>query len=259
MKTLCKILIFSYILIIGFSQQGPGFSAYKEGMRYMKNEDCATAIQYFDEAIELEPKNYIYYISKGQCLLIMRDYEEAKQVFVKAAQVNKNFVLGYFLAGKIAYEHGNNDEAIEYFNKAYEFERDLLKKLKYKLLVIKLLIIEGMLEEAREELEKLKQDMPAVTGDIRVIEVEGDIYLAEMNYEKAIEKYKQILAKIEGLGDTDLLNKYYLKLGIAYRKAGYEKLAEKTLSKIKETKKETRDTREDREESLEELYIDAEW
>ncbi len=232
-----KLLFFLVLIIpVAYPQAGPGVPSYKKGMNYMKTGDCASAVRYFDEAIQLEPINFVYYVRKAQCLMKLKKYDEAKQAFLKAAEVNKNFAAGYVMAAKIAFKQKRMSEAIKYFNMAYEVEGDLSKKLKYKIFVVKLLAKDGRANEALSELEKLKSDIPKAANDPRVLVAEGDIYAAMNRWDQAIAGYQRAVDRMKTTGDKQKLAPYYFKLGLAYYKSGNEQMANQVWANLAGTK-----------------------
>ncbi len=220
-----------------FAQGGPGVPSFKKGEQYRKAGDCATAIRYYDEAINLEPIQFVYYVRKGQCLVKLKRYAEAKQAFLKAVEQNKSFTGGYAMLAKLAFKEKNFAEAIKYLNLAYENEGDRTKKLKYKLYVVKLLAKENRANEALNELAKLKQDIPQAANDPRVTTAEGDIYSAMGRWDQAISVYQSALDKLKAsVSDRNRLAPYYYKLGLAYYKSGNTQMADQVWANLKGTR-----------------------
>lgn len=225
------------IFFIGFSfgQQGPGFSAYKEGETYRKANDCNQAIAKYNEAISLEPTNFRYYVRKGQCLIQLKRYDEAIQAFEQAVNYNKNFSQGYIMIAKLALQQKDYAKAIQYLEKAYQNEGDANKKIVYKSYVVKLLIRENRASDALNSLQQLKQDIPEAAQDPRVLSAEGDIYGAMQRWDQAIQSYQLALNRVASL-PKEQKARYYFQLGRAYYESGDTKKADEIWANVQGTR-----------------------
>jgi tetratricopeptide (TPR) repeat protein len=87
------------------------------------------SIEFYDKAIEYDPKSSLAYANKCNNLIKIKKYEEALHVCDKAIEYNPKLAAVYNDKGVALYELGKNEEAIEYYNKAIEL--DLKSSLTY--------------------------------------------------------------------------------------------------------------------------------
>ena len=91
-----------------------------EGNRFLNNEDYSKAIEFFDEATKLNPKNYVAHAYKGLALLKSKKYNEAINSYNTVLDINPQETDALQNKGYALFELTRYDEAI----KCYE---DLLK------------------------------------------------------------------------------------------------------------------------------------
>lgn len=198
--------------------QGPGVGAYKKGVACYKQKDLQCALDNFNQAIQLEGTNYVYYARKGIVLMKMKKLDEAATAFRGALQQNPQWTSAYVQLAKIALGKKDYNGAIQELNQAFNVEQDKAKKLQYKLLVVKLLTKQNRPQEAMTQLQQAKSVAP---GDMRVLKAEGEILLELKQYAQAKQAFQAAVSKAEagGLSGGQLV-KYKVGLAIATYKSG---------------------------------------
>jgi len=90
-----------------------------------KKKDFVAAHQHYDKAIELEPKNIVFYTNKSAVLYEEKKYEECLTLCEKAVDVGRENRADYQLVakpiarmGNVYLKQGNFDEAIEHFERS---------------------------------------------------------------------------------------------------------------------------------------------
>lgn len=89
-------------------------------------KDFAQGIKYFDKILKLESKNRQAYLQKGDCHMMLQQYEEAIGVYDKACEISP---LG--IEYLVSYNKGiscmnlrRNEQALEYINKCIQIKPD---------------------------------------------------------------------------------------------------------------------------------------
>lgn len=204
--------------------QNPGKTSYANAENLRKQNRCDEALIKYDEAIKLEPTNYKYYFGKGKCQYKKKDYNGALASFNMTVQSKKDFTPAYSLMAKIYASKKDYDNAIFYYNEAFNYEQSASRKVQYKLLVVKMLMGQKKFNEASNELEKCKQ-MDPTNPQIQYYDAElklqsGDYEGAKAAYMNAIESMKDQPVSVKA--------KYYYGLGLCYNKLGDYDNAKKT-------------------------------
>lgn len=85
-----------------------------QAIKYANNKDLGKALDMIDQAIKKQPKEALFFITKGQLLLAQKDPQNAYQSFTQAAQKNPTYFLPQLMAGISAKEIGNKADAKRY-------------------------------------------------------------------------------------------------------------------------------------------------
>ena len=91
----------------------------------------------YSKAIELDPKDCVFYFNKGESLRYLGEYTESLECLNKAIELNSNYAMAYSSKGQTLIELKNFKEAIICFAKAIEIEPNNLVYLNYRTLALK--------------------------------------------------------------------------------------------------------------------------
>lgn len=203
--------------------QGPGFTAYKKGEQYRRQQNYEQALQQYEEAIRLEDNNYRYYARKALVEIKLKKFDAAIRSFENATRVNPGWTSGFLYLAKLSMRSKDYASAVRYMNQAYDNERDQAKKLRYKLLTVKLLLKTEQPQRAMSELQKAKSLAP---DDARVLGTEGDVQTELGNHQAAIASYQGALNRLPGDAPAKQKVKYHIGLAVAHYKSGNKQKAD---------------------------------
>jgi tetratricopeptide (TPR) repeat protein len=155
-------------------QAQSGAAAFKEGEQYRKNKQYDLALQKYEEAIRIEPTKYQYYVRKGDVLVQMKRPNEAIEAYRKALELNPGADVVYARLARVYINQKNYPAAIDILNQAYTKVQDVNARLKYKLLAIRLMNVQGQSSQALSELSALKAAIPQAANDPRCFTQKGN-------------------------------------------------------------------------------------
>eukprot|EP01084_Bolivina_argentea_P235499 396262_1 len=96
---------------------------YAKAVKTMKNEDYNRTLLYLDEALTFTPNDtdnrYKIWIKQSDCLLCMKQYENALHYAQKCVHIEPLCIKPYLNGGNALMELKRFDEAKEMFDKAY--------------------------------------------------------------------------------------------------------------------------------------------
>lgn len=159
-----------------------------KGNEAYKKRDFPTAHSHYDKAIELDPKNVVYYTNKTAVLFEEQRYEECIELCNKAIDIGRENRADYSLIakpiariGNAYFEQKNYKEAIEYFESSLsESNSDAVKK--------KLTQVKKIMKE-QAELEYLDPEKgEAAREQGNKLHNSGDYPNAVKNYTESIKR-----------------------------------------------------------------------
>lgn len=102
------------------------------GEYYTDKEDAERALEFFREAVMLDPKNKGAQMGlsevlalKGNQLLADEKAETARAFFEESVKYNPKNAVAVYGLGEVLYELGKEDEAIDYYENALAYDKDL--------------------------------------------------------------------------------------------------------------------------------------
>jgi uncharacterized caspase-like protein len=107
-----------------------------EADRYEKNEDYESALSCYEEAIAIDPNNYMLYNRKGDALLKMGRNKEAIKTYDEAIIARPEHPDAYDLKGHVYFKLEEYQKALEYYDKALKIKPNSFEFLKDKGLVL---------------------------------------------------------------------------------------------------------------------------
>ena len=93
------------------------------------NKNPQEALKYFNESLKEEKDNELIEVKIGVCYELMDQNDQALEHYKKSYELNKEFPASIFHIGAI-YDKQNNEEAIKWFEMAYEKEKENVEYLR---------------------------------------------------------------------------------------------------------------------------------
>jgi len=215
-------------------QAQSGAAAFREGEQYRKNKQYELALQKYEEAIRIEPTKYQYYVRKGDVLVQMKRLNEAIEAYRKALELNPGADVVYARLARSYINQKNYSAAIDILNQAYNKVQDVNARLKYKLLAIRLMNVQGQSSQALSEISALKAAIPQAANDPKVLYAEGETQLALGNTSAAIAAFQAAYDRTRDLPKAQNA-KFTYGLALAHYKAGNTQEYERYAKQIEDT------------------------
>ena len=110
--------------LIGFIDNEENYTTaeveFYKGLSKQKEGSNKEAIDHYNKAIEINPRNYVAYYNRGIAKSILGQHEKAIEDYNKSIGLNSQFAESYFCRGTIKSALGQKQEAIEDYSKAVE-------------------------------------------------------------------------------------------------------------------------------------------
>ncbi|MUG96939.1 tetratricopeptide repeat protein [Scytonema sp. UIC 10036] len=97
---------------------------FYRGTSYSKNGEYDRAINDFNQALKLNPKDAVAYNNRGLSYSDKGDYDRAINDFNQAIKLNPNYALAYNSRGLSYFKKGEYDRAINDYNQAIKLNRN---------------------------------------------------------------------------------------------------------------------------------------
>lgn len=231
MKILKFYLFFLFAFVCAnnlFAQNG--LDKYLQGDKARKAKKYDIAIQFFKEAIKLDPKAEKYYYDMGLSYRSLGDIDKALESFQKATQIKPDYVEAYKSLARIS-EMAKKEyaQAVEYYKKAIQYDKDPKSKAENITQAIKLMNITQKYDSIMPLLAQAKKLDPT-NGDLMYSEIRNLNKLGQ--YDSAIVKAKFMtknFGRYKGKNDAGLVetlkppraaDRFNYELGYSYNKKG---------------------------------------
>lgn len=173
-----------------------------------KAKDCVSLV---NEAIKINPSNWLYYSTRGLAYYELNDYEAAKNDHTVVVNYKYSFAYAWYRKGYCHLRLGEFEEAIESFRTAIDWNDEMHVDVYFNLAYCYFSV--GEMKEALNEIKIYKQqEVDDCFGYI----FEGDIYRAMGNIKEARRQYLKAYQvdstchqTIKLLSYFDLVNKDY--------------------------------------------------
>ncbi|MCS7005453.1 MAG: tetratricopeptide repeat protein [Cytophagales bacterium] len=196
---------------------------YIQAEKLRQENNFRAAIDMYDMAIKADPTNYKYFFQKGKCYILLKDQENAIRCFEKTIELQKDYTQAYFRLGWLYRQKEKYNEAIKYFDLAYQYEADPKERLQYKDNILEILF---KLERYQEAGKHIKDAKAVAPNDIRILYFEAKYYNAIGNYEAARAAMDKAIPQLTTESPEEAA-RYYYELGYALHKLKqYEKANE---------------------------------
>lgn len=160
----------------------------KNGLDCIEKGEFEEAINYFDKALEKEPKNVEIINNKGYALKEAGHYEEALQHFEIALSIDPSYKIAMFNIANIYDKLGGYDKAIEFYNEIIKDEPKHKEALFNK---ANTLAKAGKYEQAVSMYNKLIKNDPKHK---EALNNKGNTLMKLKKYDEAIIQYDQAIA-----------------------------------------------------------------
>ncbi|MCP4650994.1 MAG: tetratricopeptide repeat protein [PVC group bacterium] len=165
---------------------------------YEKKGMLSEAMKVHEKAASLNPKSAIIYYNLGNIYYKRRKFSEAQQAYQMALKINPDFASAHYNLGLVFYKLGKKDKAKIEYDKSAQLKKSFAD-IPYA--------------------PKINTNKPDNSNLERNLETEGDygmgnIFLAESQFDDAIDQYKKVLEADPGHADA----RY--NLGVAYQGKG---------------------------------------
>lgn len=218
MHKLFFILLFGVLIphsVIG--QQGESaVNLFMKGEQYRKANNLQAAIQHYDLAIKKDPNSHIYYFQKGQCCMLLRNYNCAIKSFEEASRLKHNNVEAYTRLSWLYEQTKKPLASIKHLDNAYKHQVDIKKRIEYKMKIITTLYRLGQFKKAGVHI----QDVKSIISERHPKYL--DVLYYDAKYKNLVKQYTQAkssmlqaLRKLESV-DSKTIARFYYELGYAY-------------------------------------------
>lgn len=179
--------------------------------KFYKNLD--KALEFYNTALKYEPSPLLH-IKIGRCYERKTDLTSALVHYKKSIELSPNFLWGLFHIGCANSKLGNKSDALFYFRKAYDLDKDntdVIAKFSEEL------IMSNNLDDANLGLEILKKAKLNYIGNIEIMFSLAKAYERRGNIKEAISILEEANTYSEFYSDA---NRLYL-LALLYEKEKY--------------------------------------
>jgi len=224
-RVTAKIMLTAFGLFLSpwIIGQDRALDYYVQAEKMRQENNFRGALDMYDMAIKADPTNYKYVFQKGKCYILLKDQENAIRCFEKTIELQKDYTQAYFRLGWLYRQKEKYDEAIKYFDLAYQFEVDPKERLQYKDNILEILFKLGKYTEAGKHIKDAKAVAP---NDVRILYFEARYSNAIGNYESARNAMDKAIPMLNAESPEEAA-RYYYELGYALHKLkNYEKANE---------------------------------
>ena len=218
------------LLVSGAFAQGshPGMADYKKAEALRRQNKCAEALPYYEDAIQKEPDFYRYHFAAGRCYYKIQKWDLALSAFQRCMQIKPDYTPSYALSANIYIRQKEYTQAINMFEGAAQNEKNPQKQVRYYLKIVQLLAKSGSDDQIPFYVSKAKQIDP---NNKDILYYEGKAYVDAGNYSSAIGPLSAAYEQVKNDPPAKMA-KYAYQLGVAYARSGQYDQAKKVFEKI---------------------------
>ncbi|MBI5574357.1 MAG: tetratricopeptide repeat protein [Elusimicrobia bacterium] len=161
---------------------------HDRGLAYSDEQLYEKAINYFDDVLSHQPKDYFAFNNRGIVYSEMKEYDRAIQDFDKSLELNRKFECAYNNRGYVYFKKNNYEKAMTDFNKALKLCPGLSSahynrgNIYYK---------KGALNKSLKDLNNAIKFDPMNVGVYYILR--GIIYTAKKEYDHAVDDFGEAL------------------------------------------------------------------
>lgn len=176
---------------------------FDKAMAASKNKNFDSAATYFNQLLKNDPKDFVALTELGTLYFRNEKLQQAEESYIKALAQKPNFPIAQINLGKLYLAQKEPDKAIVVLSEAVEKTPDSADAQHY-------------LGEAYLQLKKGSKAVTYLNEALKLAPIEkaeihlrlAQLYNGANLKDKAIEEYKQFLAKVPDYKDKDKLEKY---------------------------------------------------
>lgn len=211
-------LLLTFSLVTSVSQAqilrsiDSAYFVFQEAEDLFRNRQYQEALTRYNQAVELESENDIYLFGKGECHLVLKEYEKAMFTLAKATKLHPDYAKGHASLAKAYQKLGRTDSMVKSLQNAFNYEDNEHKRLQYQMLMVDVLM----------KAEKYAQALPKI-GVARGMKPDSEqLLFYEGKAANRLGKYELAKVRLETatrmLRTTDANKRaaYFFELGYAY-------------------------------------------
>jgi superkiller protein 3 len=157
------------------------------GNKFHSEEEYSIAIQYYDEAIELDPNNFYAWYYKGLSFTASEKSKKAIEAYNKAIELDPNNFYTWYYKGLSFTGLKEYKKAIEAYNKAIELDPNNSEVWSYKGLSL------AGLKEYKKAIEACDKAIELDPNNFEAWYYKGLSFAGLEEYKKAIEAYNKAI------------------------------------------------------------------
>jgi len=143
--------------------------AEKIALRFLKNQPDRARPE-IEQILKAEPNNIVGNILLGELYVLTGQYDAAEAAFGKKSVLDGRFPQPHYFLGKIAFKKGQQNQAVDHYQKALAINRNFLPA---RVELADVLLNSGRLADSREEIGKALAVDPAYP-QARIVKVALD-------------------------------------------------------------------------------------
>jgi tetratricopeptide (TPR) repeat protein len=187
------------------------------------------ANEFMNKLKKLNISRPIFEILHGDIAQIKAEWDKAIIHFEKASQNTENSIVkaqGIIRYGEILYRRGNTKEAIQYFERAYEFSKTYLLQKEEARALNDIALVDldiDKLDSAKERFFlalEIRHKIVDKQGQASTYNNIGNIFSRKHQYEKAVEYYTKSIEIAKEINNKTELNLYIMNAAESLRKLG---------------------------------------
>jgi ADP-heptose:LPS heptosyltransferase len=183
------------------------------GICYFNSSQNKLAIHYFNKVLKIKELPDVY-CNIGKCYINLIDYKLAETNFLKAYNLNNNFIISLISLGQLYYYIKNYDKSILFNKKALNNKEntiDTINQVKYSLAFSYLAKKEFKIGFELYETRLLNNDINIQTG------LKERVDIPSLKFWNGIDKCNNLLIIYEqGIGDNIQYYRFIIKLSYLY-------------------------------------------
>ncbi len=106
--------------IARLNKMQPAYAAYDEGRKALQKKDVRTAIKLANKAIDLQPKEALFYSLRGDTYINKQQYKQAERAFSQAISRNDGYFYPFLRRGLVRHNRGQTEKARQDFERSQQ-------------------------------------------------------------------------------------------------------------------------------------------